>query len=517
MLGLRKSILIAASIGMTICSGCGGTRNDPGMTQPDTPLPVVGISGSVTFKGAPLAGATVTLWLTNTNTIQATATTDSSGKYSFSGLRTSGNVLDDYHLWAMKAGFGFYPSVGSGARVTRADHTGQFEPGVTPTSTFGIPIYLTVIDYVATANNSVSNANFTAYDGTNPVVSLAVTGQTASYARGDDGDLQKGVAWPLQRYTDNQDGTVTDNGTGLVWLKNAGCFAPSTWSTAVADANGLAGGACGLSDGSTAGQWRLPNLVELESVIDPSAGNPALSVGNPFTNVAAPNYWTSTSYFGGEAGSPTAWVIRISDGRYINDYAQNVKQSAANGVWAVRGNGSGAARLQATGLFNGYQAGDDGTLQKGVPLMYPRFLDRGDGTMVDAMTGLVWLKLANCIQGDWATALAAVNRLAGGQCGLTDSSTAGQWRMPNRREMQSLADRNQNNEAEYLNFTFFNPDRTVFQAAALTSFMPYSYYWTSTTDAADPTEAWTVFSCDYGVYDTEKSESGYTLAVRDLR
>jgi hypothetical protein len=42
------------------------------------------------------------------------------------------------------------------------------------------------------------------------------------------------------------------------------------------------------------------------------------------------------------------------------------------------------------------------------------------------------------------------------------------------------------------------------------------YYWTSTTDAADATGStvWTVFSCDYGVYDQPKSVTGYTLAVR---
>ena len=50
------------------------------------------------------------------------------------------------------------------------------------------------------------------------------TGQTTSYATGDDGDLEKGVAWPNPRFTDNSDGTVTDNLTGLIWLKNANCF-----------------------------------------------------------------------------------------------------------------------------------------------------------------------------------------------------------------------------------------------------------------------------------------------------
>ena len=52
---------------------------------------------------------------------------------------------------------------------------------------------------------------------------IAKTGQTTSYATGDDGDLQNGVALPAwyPRFTDNGDGTVTDNLTGLMWAKNA--------------------------------------------------------------------------------------------------------------------------------------------------------------------------------------------------------------------------------------------------------------------------------------------------------
>ena len=40
------------------------------------------------------------------------------------------------------------------------------------------------------------------------------TGQTTSYRTHDDGDLEKGVTWPSTRFTDNGDGTVTDNLTG---------------------------------------------------------------------------------------------------------------------------------------------------------------------------------------------------------------------------------------------------------------------------------------------------------------
>ena len=65
-------------------------------------------------------------------------------------------------------------------------------------------------------------------DGPAPV---SKTGQTVSYATGDDGDLERGVEKPplKDRFTDNGDGTVTDNLTGLIWLKNADCFGSRTW------------------------------------------------------------------------------------------------------------------------------------------------------------------------------------------------------------------------------------------------------------------------------------------------
>ena len=44
------------------------------------------------------------------------------------------------------------------------------------------------------------------------------TGKTTSWATGDDGDLQIGVAWPNPRFIDNGDGTVMDKLTDLVWL-----------------------------------------------------------------------------------------------------------------------------------------------------------------------------------------------------------------------------------------------------------------------------------------------------------
>jgi hypothetical protein len=104
------------------------------------------------------------------------------------------------------------------------------------------------------------------------------TGQTTSYDpdKRDDGALQKGVAWPTPRFTDNNNGTVTDNLTRLIWTKNANAFGTRTWAQALSAANGLKSGDPGLTDGSKVGDWRLPNVRELQSLIDYGHYNPVL-------------------------------------------------------------------------------------------------------------------------------------------------------------------------------------------------------------------------------------------------
>jgi hypothetical protein len=164
------------------------------------------------------------------------------------------------------------------------------------------------------------------------------TGQITSLATGDDGDLKKGVAWPNPRFTDNGNGTVTDNLTGLIWLKNADCYQLRTWAQALTVCHGLNSGECGLSDGSVEGDWRLPNLFELESLRDMAYYDPALSntAGtdkwtweDPFTLVRLGYYWSSTAY----AYSPdNAWCVLLSDG-YVNIGDKSISYY----VWPVRG------------------------------------------------------------------------------------------------------------------------------------------------------------------------------------
>ncbi|MDZ7744281.1 MAG: DUF1566 domain-containing protein [Candidatus Saccharibacteria bacterium] len=157
-------------------------------------------------------------------------------------------------------------------------------------------------------------------------VKLAATGQTTSYATGDDGDLERGET-TSPRFTDNGDGTITDNLTGLVWLRHANCFGTRDWATAINDANNLASGSCSLSDGSVAGDWRLPNIYELTSLIDYSRWNPPLPSGHPFASVASgQHYWTSVSF-----GANNALLVGFSDG-----YTPIVAKTSTNYVLPVR-------------------------------------------------------------------------------------------------------------------------------------------------------------------------------------
>lgn len=498
----RNLLLLPFSLLLLMASGVASTNQWPSNQ----------VSGTIKLHGKPLAGVVVTAYNTNTSSITQVTKTDESGNYSLqlpAWINTAGTASADYHIWAMKAGYGFYPSVPSGAAVTRADHTGDFAGnGFTD-----IAIYFTVIHYVALPNLSdrgvagppLRNANFTAYDGSNPLIGVVAENLSTQKAFAGQG-----------RFTDHHDGTVTDKVTGLVWLKDAGCFQSTTWAKAVAEVHALASGACGLSDKSIAGDWRLPNINELESLVDVSASNPAVTPGSPFTNVSTAIYWSSTSYFGGESGSPNAWAIHFADGRYINDGTANNK-GAYNEVWAVKGTGTGPKRPQSTGQYVTFTRGDDGSIQSGVPLTFPRWVDKNDGTVADTVTGLVWLKRADCIHETWEEAVAAVKELSSGQCGLTDGSKPGNWRMPSRNEVESLSDRMENNHADFFSHTYRKRDNSLFQESIFNNFIPSEYYWSSTLDAADAVMVWTVFSCDFGVYDKLKVSVGYTLAVRSPR
>ncbi len=166
------------------------------------------------------------------------------------------------------------------------------------------------------------------------------TGQAISYTVGDDGyySATVGVDWPEPRFITGTTGVVTDTLTGLIWLKNANCFGQQDWATTLSDVNGLASGSCGLTDGSSAGDWRLPNVRELLSLVHFGVHNPAVPntagtgrwvEGDPFTGVQSNYYWSSTTFAN---GTSNAWRVYLYYG-----YVDNGTKTSDYYVWPVRG------------------------------------------------------------------------------------------------------------------------------------------------------------------------------------
>ena len=123
------------------------------------------------------------------------------------------------------------------------------------------------------------------------------------------------MQWPVPRFTDNEDGMVTDEMTGLIWTKNASCFGTAYWTTALVYCNGLADGICNVTDGSAVEDWRMPNIRELHSLVNFGTTDPALPEGHPFMNVDLDrdvSYWSSTDF--GGISYPGAWSV-ISNSR----------------------------------------------------------------------------------------------------------------------------------------------------------------------------------------------------------
>jgi len=169
-------------------------------------------------------------------------------------------------------------------------------------------------------------------------IQLPQSGQTKCYdvagaeitctGTGQDGEKRVGVASPDPRFTDNGNGTVTDNLTGLIWLKNADCFGKQSLQNALSSANNLASGQCDLSDGSVAGNWRLPNISELQSLVDYQNSDPAIPATHPFSTVQNYYYWSSDT----DVNSiKFAWFVKMSDGSSFTYGKWNIFH-----VWPVR-------------------------------------------------------------------------------------------------------------------------------------------------------------------------------------
>ncbi len=289
-------------------------------------------------------------------------------------------------------------------------------------------------------------------------VDIARTGQTTCYneqgqvidctGTGQDGESRNGVAWPDPRFTDNGDGTITDNLTGLTWLRDTECIGRRKWAEALDAVNVLASGSCGLTDGSVARDWRMPNYLELISIANLGAASSIAwfeSIG--FINLEGFGYYSSTT--------STQDHSSVLGYQFRDRFSGSQLKSGGYQTWPVKGVSTGPAKVWKTGQTTCHGVtrdsiipctgtGQDGEHQAGEPQPDTRFVDNADGTVTDNLTGLIWLQNIDCFgPRTWSDALTDSNNLADGACGLTDGSKAGDWRLPNPLEVVSLVDYSQ--------------------------------------------------------------------------
>ena len=149
----------------------------------------------------------------------------------------------------------------------------------------------------------------TCYDQSGNVVDCA-----SDPCAGQDGRYATGCS-SVGRFVDDGDGTVTDNCTGLMWQKDTGNGNTSfNWCSALDYCESLE--LAGHDD------WRLPNVRELQSIVDYGRSGPSIE---PVFGALSTQYWSSTPI---ESNPDFAWYVGFFDG-FVNS---GVKSSG----WLVR-------------------------------------------------------------------------------------------------------------------------------------------------------------------------------------
>lgn len=219
-------------------------------------------------------------------------------------------------------------------------------------------------------------------------------------------------------YTDNGDGTITDNVTGLMWQKDMG--SKITYDEAFVKADTMTLG--GYAD------WRVPSIKELYSLMlftgHVNGMTPIKSfintdyfiqplgdtaIGERFIDAQT---WSSTQYVGVTMNNDAAvFGVNFVDGRIKGypklTYSSTAGSRVANKMYfrMVRGNSA----YGVNSLVNNY-----------------------DGTVTDNATGLMWQQVDDGVARDWEDALSYAENLT--LAGYSD------WRLPNAKELQSIVD-----------------------------------------------------------------------------
>lgn len=265
-------------------------------------------------------------------------------------------------------------------------------------------------------------------------------------------------------YTDNGDGTITDNVTGLMWQQDPGEKMTYAEAAASADSFTLAG----YDD------WRLPTIKELYSLMQFDGLDPS---GPGSTNLVP---FMDTDYFNFAYGDESAGERVIDSQWATSSLYTSTTMGGATTMFGVN---------FADGRIKGYPAQGGGPSgEKTYFVIYVRgntaygendFVDNPStgsgqaGTVTDNATGLTWTKDDSGYGMEWEAAL--------NYCESLDTAGISDWRLPNAKELQSIVDYDRSPDAT--NSAAIDP---IFNISTITNEagqMDYPFFWSSTTHA----------------------------------
>lgn len=262
-------------------------------------------------------------------------------------------------------------------------------------------------------------------------------------------------------YTNNDDGTVTDNNTLLMWQQSADLNGDGKINIEDKKNQKESEEYCNSLELSGYDDWRLPDIKTLYSLMAFSGRDPSgnlESKGTPFIN---------TEYFDFGYGDTNA-DERSIDSQWATSTIYT--STVMNGEQAMFG------LNLADGRIKGYPVSKKfyikcvrGNTEYGVN----NFVSNGDGTVTDIATGLEWQKNDSTQTMDWEEAFNYCN----------ENKTAGRsdWRLPNIKELQSIVDYSRSPDA-----TSSPAIDSIFHSTSFTNEnnqKDWGYYWSSTTHA----------------------------------
>ena len=323
---------------------------------------------------------------TSANFINSGATSTTSATVSLALSATDTIGVTGYYIAENTTGTTPATPLSSAAGWTTissaVSYSGTVNYNFTGSYTSTTTVYLYVCFKDAAGNVSLSSSDSISYVPPVPR-NIPDTGQVLSYTTttGEDSDY----SLYLPSYTDNLDGTITDNVTGLVWQKGDG--GALAWDAGNTYCNSNTAALPGTG-------WRLPTRMELLGIIDFGIVNPAINT-TIFINTSASDYWSATA---NTTNASLSW--------FANFYYGHVNSGSMTDPHYVR-----CVRGQQQNSLS--------------------FTDNGDGTVKDNVTGLIWQQGESSTM-SWETALST--------CETSNLSGYTDWRLPNIRELSSIVD-----------------------------------------------------------------------------